>query len=82
MRKILTISLEFDLGDRKTHGSRLKDAYEAARSEAVKAVERELLEGSIAEVTTRMSYDYRHYSAIDKQAESLDVDELGDEEVA
>jgi hypothetical protein len=50
MRKILTIILEFDLGDRKTHGSRLKVAYEPARSDAISAVERELLQGSIAEV--------------------------------
>jgi hypothetical protein len=66
MRKILTIILEFDLGDRKTHGSRLKGAYEAVRSEAIRAIERELLERSIAEVTTRMFYDYRQYSAVDK----------------
>jgi hypothetical protein len=55
----MTISLEFDLGDRKIYSARIKSGYDAAVSAATKAVQQELLEGSVATVRTRMSYEYR-----------------------
>lgn len=78
MRKIMTITLEFDLGDRRTHVSRLKSGYEAAASAAIAAVEKELLEDSVADVRTRMSYDYRYYSVTKEQMETVDS-ELNEE---
>jgi hypothetical protein len=79
VRKIMTVTMEFDLGDRRTHLARLKSGYEAAASAATAAVERELLEGSVATVRTRMSYDYRYFGVAAEQTESVD-DEVEDED--
>jgi hypothetical protein len=59
MRKIMTITLEFDLGERKIYPARLKAGYAAAATAATTAVKEELLENSVGAVQTRMSYDYR-----------------------
>ena len=58
-RKILTINIEFELGDRKAYATRLQAVYDAAVSAATKAAEEQLLEGGIAEVRHRMTFDYR-----------------------
>lgn len=58
-RKVLTINIEFELGDRKTYPKRLQAVYEAAVQAATDAAETELLEGGIAEVRHRMTFDYR-----------------------
>lgn len=59
-RKVLMITMDFDLGPKKTHATRLKEAYHAAVAAADKAVREILLEGSIVGLRTRMQYDYRH----------------------
>jgi hypothetical protein len=60
-RRVLTITLEFEVVDRKAYQPRLAAAYDAAVSAAVKAVTRELLEGSVATYTSRMCYDTRTF---------------------
>lgn len=59
-RKVLMITLDFDLGPKKTHATRLKEAYHAAVAAADRAVRDVLLEGSVIGLRTRMQYDYRH----------------------
>lgn len=59
-RKVLMITLDFDLGPKKTHATRLKEAYHAAVQAADRAVRDVLLEGSVTGLRTRMQYDYRH----------------------
>lgn len=58
-RKILTINIEFELGDRKAYAARLQAVYDAAVAAATEAAEEQLLEGGIAEVRHRMTFDYR-----------------------
>lgn len=59
VRKIMTINIEFELGDRKTHQARVQAVYAAAVAAATQAAEEQLLEGSVAEVRHRMTFDYR-----------------------
>ena len=58
-RKILTITIEFELGDRKTHSKRVQAVYDAAVESAVAAATSELLEDGLTEVRHRMTFDYR-----------------------
>jgi len=80
VRKIMTITLEFDLGDRRIHQPRLKAGAIAATSAATAAVEKELLEDSVATVKSHMSYDYRYTEITEAQSESADPELDGDEE--
>ncbi|MEU5833967.1 hypothetical protein ABZ820_09805 [Streptomyces diacarni] len=82
-RKVLTVTLEFDMGDRRIFGPRVKAAYEAAVSAAIEAAKGELLDGSVSTVTSRMTWDYRwaEATAQDTDVEFADGDfEYGDEE--
>jgi hypothetical protein len=67
VRKIMTVTLEFDLGDRRMFPARLRAGSVAAASAATEALKQELLEGSIGTVRTRMSYDYRWAEASSEQ---------------
>jgi hypothetical protein len=58
-KKILTITVEFEVLERKTHFPRIKAAHEAAVNAAVEAVRGELLDGSVGDVKSRMTWDYR-----------------------
>ncbi len=58
-RKVLTINIEIELGDRKAGRKRLQAVYEAAVQGATQAAATELLEGGVAEVRHRMTFDYR-----------------------
>ncbi|MBB3662447.1 3-deoxy-D-arabino-heptulosonate 7-phosphate (DAHP) synthase class II [Prauserella sediminis] len=58
-RKVLTINIEFELADRKASPKRLNAVYDAAVKSATDAATRELLEGGVAEVRHRMTFDYR-----------------------
>lgn len=58
-RKVLTITIEFELGDRKAHSKRIQAVYDAAVEGAISAATTELLEGGVAEVRHRMTFDYR-----------------------
>lgn len=62
--KVLTITLRFDMGDRKIHAARIKAASDAAVDAASDAVESALLEGSVAKVTatTTWAYHWAEYS--------------------
>jgi hypothetical protein len=56
MRKILTITLEYDLGDRKHHISRLEDGgFEKAVTAATKALKDALLEDGVSSVRKHMN---------------------------
>jgi hypothetical protein len=57
--KVLTISLEFTLTERKNKTDRLKAAYQSAVDAAIEAARTELLEDSIESVDTSMSFEYR-----------------------
>lgn len=57
--KVLTVTLEFEMGDRKIHAPRIKAAYEAAVTAAIEAAKQELLKGSVNTVRSRMTWDYR-----------------------
>lgn len=73
IRKVLTIKLEFNLAEHKNHSPRLRAAHEAAVSAAIEAARAELLDGSIASVTTHMSFDYRWIESAGSQIdESFD----------
>jgi hypothetical protein len=78
LRKVMTITLEIELGDRKQHGDRLSAAYDAAVEAAVQAAEQQLLESSIEKVTTRMTWDYRFAEKASER--TLSPDEFPDDE--
>ncbi|WP_367124850.1 hypothetical protein [Streptomyces phytohabitans] len=79
--KILTITMEFQLGSRKAYGSRITAAYEAAEKAALEAVKKELLGGSLEEVRSTMDWSYRYGQGSNKVA--LDIrDEPEEEEIA
>lgn len=59
-RKILRITMEFEVGGKKTHTTRLKEAYLAAVSAADEAVRLVLLKDSVKGLTTQVTYGYRH----------------------
>lgn len=59
-RKVLSITIEFEVGAKKTHNTRLKEAYKAAVKAADSAVRDILLDDSITGLMSRMVYDYRH----------------------
>lgn len=69
--KVLTITLEFEMGNRKIHTPRVKAAYEAAVNAAVDAAKSELLPGSVETVNSRMTWAYRW---ADTSAQYKDID--------
>ncbi|KAF4405526.1 hypothetical protein [Streptomyces lycii] len=83
-RKVLTVTLEFDMGDRKIYGPRVKAAYESAVSAAIKAAKAELLDGSVSTVSSRMTWDYRwaEATALDTDAKFEDDFEFEDEDAS
>lgn len=57
--KVFTVTLEFELGPRKTSKSRLKSAYAAAVACATQAVQDELLgDDHLTHVHAAMTYSY------------------------
>lgn len=77
-QKILTVTLEFEMGDRKIHSPRIKAAYDAAVVAAIEAAKGELLEGSLSTVRSRMTFDYRWADASAEYAE-MDIEWEEDE---
>ncbi|MBB4931875.1 hypothetical protein F4561_002695 [Lipingzhangella halophila] len=75
--KVLTVELEFEMGDRKIHGPRIKAAYDAAVAAAIEAAKKELLEGSISTVRHSMTWGYRWVQT----GSVVDVDEATWDEV-
>jgi len=59
-RKVLRITMEFEVGDKKTHSTRLKEAYLAAVTAADDAVRAILLKDSVRGLKTQVVYGYRH----------------------
>lgn len=77
--KVLTITLEFEMSERKNHLTRIKAAYDAAVAAAIEAARPELLDDSLKSVTSRMTWDYRWAETSEKHdisAEWEDVEEL------
>lgn len=77
--KVLTMTLEFEMGDRKIHAARIKAAYEAAVSASIEAAKKELLNGSVTTVRSRMTWDYR-WAETAAQYTDLDVEWPEDDE--
>ena len=77
--KVLTVTLEFEMGDRKIHAARIKAAYEAAVSAAIDAAKSELLDGSVTTVRSRMTWDYR-WAETSAQYTDVDVEWSEDED--
>ncbi|WP_225804246.1 hypothetical protein [Streptomyces sp. NK15101] len=75
VQKIMTVTLEFEMGDRKIHGPRIKAAYDAAVVAAVEAAKGELLDGSVSAVRSRMTWDYRWADASAEYADAEEWDE-------
>ena len=57
--KVLMITLDIEVGESKTHATRIRAAYAAAVEAAVEAVKKELIPGSVDRVTSRMTWGYR-----------------------
>ncbi|MFC8064541.1 hypothetical protein [Streptomyces sp. NPDC057293] len=77
--KVLTVTLEFEMGERKIHAARIKAAYEAAVSDAIEAAKKELLDGSVTTVRSRMTWDYR-WAETSAQYTDLDIEWSEDDE--
>ncbi|MDT0460845.1 hypothetical protein RM550_34870 [Streptomyces sp. DSM 41527] len=77
-QKIMTVTLEFEMGDRVIRGQRITAAYEAAVSAAVEAAKAELSKGSVSTVRSRMTWDYRW---AELSAQYSDVEDAGEEPV-
>lgn len=56
--KVLTITLKFEMGDRKIHYSRIKAASDAAVQAGTQAVQEALLDGSVDHVTATTTWAY------------------------
>src|SRR5688572_16645067 len=74
--KILMITMEFELGSRKAHGTRIQAAYEAAEKAALNAVQSELLPDSVEEVRSNMYWSYRY--AQDSNQTTLNIEDAED----
>lgn len=85
-RKVLSLTIEFELSDRKTHTERLRAAHEKGFEAATEAVKAELLEGSVDKVTSHMTWSYRYLDETRVQGceglEAEDVDPQGTEDAA
>ncbi|MEV0443708.1 hypothetical protein AB0I84_28525 [Streptomyces spectabilis] len=57
--KFLTLTIEIELGDRRTHAGRVEAAHQAAVKAAVNAIKDELLEDSVERVGSRLTWGYR-----------------------
>lgn len=77
-QKIMTVTLEFEMGDRVIRGQRITAAYEAAVNAAVEAAKTELSKGSVSTVRSRMTWDYRW---AELSAQYSDVEDEGEEPV-
>ncbi|MFI5855726.1 hypothetical protein [Streptomyces parvulus] len=73
------MTLEFEMGERKIHAARIKAAYEAAVSDAIEAAKKELLDGSVTTVRSRMTWDYR-WAETSAQYTDLDIEWSEDDE--
>jgi hypothetical protein len=74
--KILTLSLEFELSERRQGNARLRTANDAAVRAAIQAVENELLPESVKSVRNRLTWDYRLIDNYDPFASGGDDDEM------
>jgi hypothetical protein len=81
MREMMTITLEFDLGDRRIHLPHLKAGAIAATAATTAAIEKDLLEDSVATVRSHMAYGYRYTEIAEAQSESADPELDGDKDL-
>jgi hypothetical protein len=61
--RVLTITLEFELVERKAYQPRLAAAYKAAVEAAAEAVNRQLLPNGVAGFKSRVCYDTRTFDS-------------------
>ncbi|GAA0473536.1 hypothetical protein [Streptomyces olivaceiscleroticus] len=57
--KTMTVTIEFELGQRQNRWRRIDAAYQAAVKAAVGAAKAELLDGSVSTVRSRLTHGYR-----------------------
>lgn len=80
--RVLTIELQVKVNDRRMSDSRMREAYQKAAEMAAYAVADVLLDGSIAGVRSRMTYDYRHAEIGEEEFKPLDRSEWRAEGIA
>lgn len=60
-RKILTITLEIEVNETRTHHDRIKKTYGEVVEAAMEAARANMPEGSIEQITTHARWEYRHW---------------------
>lgn len=73
VERIMTITLEVKVAERRLSDSRMREAYERATAVAADAVAGILLDGSVEGVRSSMTYDYRHAEERDDEFKPLDT---------
>lgn len=77
--KVLTITLEFEMGSKRVEVPRLRAAYQAAINAAVDAVRAEMQPGNVAAVHPRVTWAYRWTDKAGVEIEGIDLSEWADE---
>lgn len=72
IKRILTVTLEVELNDRRMSDRRMREAFEKATSLAACAVADTLLDGSVSGVRGSFTYDYRHAEHSEEEFKPLD----------
>jgi hypothetical protein len=70
--RILKIELEVKLDERRLSDGRMREAVEKAVAAGAYAVADTLLDGSVAGIRHRVSYDYRHAEFGEEEFKPLD----------
>jgi hypothetical protein len=78
--KILTITLEFEMGEKKIGTARLRAAYQAAIPAAIEAVKAEIQAGNVAAVRHRVTWDYRWTDVAGQEADDAEEPEWDEDE--
>lgn len=73
VERIMTITLEVKVAERRISRSRMREAYERAAAMAAATVSDVLLDGSVEGVRSSMTYDYRHEDEDERDFKPLDV---------
>ncbi|WP_055587743.1 hypothetical protein [Peterkaempfera griseoplana] len=87
VKKVLTITLEIEVGEVRTRGKKVGAAYEEIVRGALEAARRALPPGSINRATSRAKWEFRHWNPDErvfpkgqyKSVKDTDPVPLGDE---
>lgn len=74
--KVLTITLEFEVGEKKITTARLRAAHKAGVAASIEAVVAQLPEDSVIKISKRVTWDYRW---TDLAGEETDYDEADED---